>query len=245
MSQEWWVKRVFDKLPKSLRKLIADKMWLQISTALQRSRIAIERVVEEPFVLFNVMSLPRGSKVLDVGCAGSTIPIELASLGYKVIGIDLCPYPHNHPNFTFIQGDFLKVSISNESFDCVTAISSIEHFGLDPAGQALENGDLRAVINIHRILKPKGLFIFTVPYGVRAKTSWYRVYDETSLRQLLHGFKIIKEEYFCRKYRKYWFPATKYEASIIDSSSPQRGWVNSVALIVAQNVEGIGNKSTG
>jgi len=65
-----------------------------------------ERIVEYGWVLKN---LGDCNTILGVGCWGTLFPIQLASLGYKVIGIDLRQYPYTHPNFRFIQGDVFKI----------------------------------------------------------------------------------------------------------------------------------------
>lgn len=60
---------------------------------------ASERIVEYPWVFRN-LELDAG-KILDVGCCKSKLSIQLASLGYKVYGIDISNYLYKHPNFKF------------------------------------------------------------------------------------------------------------------------------------------------
>jgi len=67
--------------------------------------IVNERIIEYPFIFQN-LNLRKGSKILDFGCWESKLSIELASLGFKVIGVDLNNYEFSHPNFKFIKGDF-------------------------------------------------------------------------------------------------------------------------------------------
>lgn len=71
--------------------------------------VVTERIVEIPFVLRN-LDCPPGARILDFGCAESPVCLHLASLGYKVVGMDLNPYPFRHPNLQFLQGDFLQNS---------------------------------------------------------------------------------------------------------------------------------------
>ena len=62
-----------------------------------------ERSIEIPFVISAVTSgVESTASVLDVGCAESLLPFELASLGYRVTGIDLREYPMDHPNLTTV-----------------------------------------------------------------------------------------------------------------------------------------------
>src|SRR3990172_11796784 len=85
-----------------------------------------ERIVEDPFVLANVFTLKKGSRILDFGCYSSMVPLQLSSLGYKVFGVDYHDYPHTHPGFSFYKIDFLDNQFENNSFDAIYAISSLE-----------------------------------------------------------------------------------------------------------------------
>jgi len=193
-----------------------------------------ERTVEMPFVFSNIR-LQEGAKILDFGCADSKLPIELASLGYKVNGTDLRKYSLKHPNFTFTQGDFRRNSIQDKSFDAITAVSSIEHCGFSDYGEEeFENGDYEIIKGFHRILKPKGALILTVPFGKRGRTRGYRVYDYKQLLELLRDFKIKKEEFYIGKGRDHWIPSTAKELETLDSIAA--GFVQGVACIVAEKI---------
>ena len=50
-----------------------------------------ERIVEIPFVFQNLI-LKKGSKVLEFGCCQSSLAMQLASLGYRVTGVDFNDY---------------------------------------------------------------------------------------------------------------------------------------------------------
>ena len=82
----------------SLRWLILNKMpWLADRVF---HLVVNERVADYPFVHQNVgISLNGKGRILDVGCHGTKLVIELASLGYEVYGIDGIKYPLEHPNF--------------------------------------------------------------------------------------------------------------------------------------------------
>jgi len=194
-----------------------------------------ERIVEIPFVFQN-LKLPKGSKILDFGCGESKLSLELASLGYRVTGVDLNDYNFTHPNFEFVKGNFLKNNFPDEYFDAVVAVSSIEHVGLGAYGESFwdEEGDYKAVREIHRILKTGGIFIMTVPFGKRGKTLTYRVYDKKTLFNILNGFKIEKIECYIGLGRKYWIPANIDEAEKIDSVST--GFNQAVACVLCSKL---------
>lgn len=122
---------------------------------------------------------------------GSKISLQLASLGYKVVGIDYRPFIFKHKNLEFIQGNFFNIDLPAESFDCVFCISTIEHIGLPAYNiKPFEQGDKKAREKIYNLLKKRGKLILTVPFGKAIVNQFERSYDQKSLNQLIKMFKI-------------------------------------------------------
>jgi SAM-dependent methyltransferase len=193
--------------------------------------VVVERVVEVPFVLRHLPPAP-GSKVLDFGCTQSPLPIQLASLGYQVVGVDLRPYPYTHPGFRFLHGDFFQAGFLDHEFDAVVAVSAVEHCGLGAYGEMSGlNDDVRTMREIFRVLRPGGRLLLTVPYGRPGRTSWYRVYDRASLARLLEGFEVDRIEYYVGRERRDWRPGSEVEVADVDSVTP--GFTQGVACVVA------------
>jgi len=169
-----------------------------------------ERIVEIPF-LYRTLALPLDSKVLEFGCNRSKVGIELASLGYRVTGVDLLPYKYTHRNFEFRRGNFLGLTCTPESFDAITAISAVEHSGLGFYGDAGDpDGDTKVMDRFFEILRPGGLLVLTVPFGLAALNNFTRIYDGQSLATLLRRFTIEQEEYYLRDAQgSQWNRATK------------------------------------
>lgn len=193
--------------------------------------VVVERVVEVPWVFQN-LGLAPGARILDFGCSQSPLALHLASLGYRVVGVDLRPYDFAHPNLQVVEGDFLESGFAEGEFDAVVAISAIEHTGLaaygePPRGQA----DRRIVAEFKRVLRDGGRLLFTVPYGRRGQTSWYRVYDRDSLGALLAPFTIDKIDYYASADRAIWQPVTEEEAAQVDSVTS--GHTLGVACVLA------------
>ena len=163
-----------------------------------KSVVINERIIEIPFAIGCLSTLPKGSKVLDLGCTESTFPLQAATLGYKVTGFDFRKYPYVHPNLRFVQGDILKLPFGAEEFDAVFCISTIEHIGLgfynDPLAQ--EEADHKALREAARVLKKAGMLVLTVPYGTEIPNQHHRVYNQQNLRKLLGSFKVQEERYF-------------------------------------------------
>ena len=193
--------------------------------------VVVERVVEIPFVLQN---LPPGAhaRILDFGCTESPLPIHLASLGYRVTGVDLRPYPYSHPGFRFVHGDFIHARFPDAEFDAVVAVSAIEHCGLGQYGETESvHDDVAIVREIQRVLRPGGRLLLTVPFGQAGQTAWYRVYDKSRLNSLLASFAVQKIDYYVGENRRDWRPADEAEIARVDSVSP--GFTQGVACVVA------------
>lgn|SRR3989338_5749865 len=173
------------------------------------------RILEYAFAFQNLPEISKGKeiKVMDFGCAESTLPIQMASLGYKVSGFDLQDYYFEHRNFKFYQGDFLKNNLKSGTFDIATGISSIEHSGLGSyESPVFSDGDKKVMQEIKRLLKAGGKLIVTVPFGQRHKDEFLRNYDIEALKFFVSDFKIVKERYFMRnKEMTEWFESTKQE----------------------------------
>ena len=191
-----------------------------------------ERIVEIPFV-FRHLDLPPGAAVLEFGSVKSWVSLALASLGYRVTGVDLRPYRYSHPNVRFLQGDFRAARLPAGSFDGVVAVSAIEHCGLSGYGEeGFERGDHEVVAEIRRVLRPGGRFLVTVPFGKAgvSRRGW-RVYDAAALALLLRDFEVRTASYFKGTDRSHWTAASAGELADLDSAAA--GFVQGVACVSA------------
>lgn len=154
--------------------------------------VITERSVEIPFVISSVTSrVESGATVLDVGCAESLLPLELASLGYQVTGIDLREYPIDHPNLT-THATPLEEWDTDETFDVVVCLSSIEHFGLGTYGEEVTDGrlDHTAMQALLNRVTPDGVLVMTIPYGATSVTPIQRTYTRQDIDVLLKGWVV-------------------------------------------------------
>ena len=107
-------------------------------------------------------ALPRGSRVLDVGCGNGYWPGRLAAMGFQVIGID--PSPSGialaraaHPAVRFEEralSEDLLTDLGEPPFDAVVSFEVVEHL-YAPA---------RWAAACFKALKPDGLFVCSAPY---------------------------------------------------------------------------------
>lgn len=142
----------------------------------------------------STIDLPSTAHVLEVGC-GEFDWLTPASAAWPEMtfdGIDWrCKKPHPNPRVTRIQGNVLvSDQYPHETFDWVVAISTIEHIGLGHYAQdPLDSeGDVHALANIWRWLKPGGWLLFDVPFdptGSRKIGTECRVYDQADIGRRL------------------------------------------------------------
>ncbi|KAI1715900.1 hypothetical protein Ddc_10821 [Ditylenchus destructor] len=80
-----------------------------------------------------------------------------------------------------------------DDFDFVVSYSSIEHSGLGRYGDPIDPiGDLREMEKVRCILKPGGLFFFSVPVGFDTTGfNCHRYYGRIRLAMMFAGFELI------------------------------------------------------
>jgi SAM-dependent methyltransferase len=184
--------------------------FLRLRTRLFNGRLLInERIVEYAVVL---RWMPASGRVLDVGCVSSRFPMHLASLGYEVCGIDVRPYSLTHRNFHFVKNDLFQWN-TEERFDVITAISTIEHFGIGRWGDRQQSdGDRVLVERLARLARPGAVLLASVPFGRSGVTPLHRVYDAESLGRLFAGFPIRRQVFF-RRVDQDWIPSSLEDAA--------------------------------
>lgn len=121
------------------------------------------RYYENAFSLnFCTKHLKNSATIIDIGSSESEFPLLLHASGFKVTAFD----QRNYPFTESIKGDAGKLSsyFSTQNFDCISAISTIEHIGLGDYGDSLFNTSYLDLINEwKKVLKSNGFLIITTP----------------------------------------------------------------------------------
>ncbi len=164
--------------PPSLdRALLLDLFRLNASLGLYPLLKGIDyvRSIELPTIAAELLrSSPNSMAYLDVGAGASILPVFVAARSqFTVTAIDKFDWVHTQlrylrklgkqewlasGRFAIHQRDFLKPdTLSEESFDLVTAVSVLEHMNGD--------GDSDAVAKIFRLLRPGGRLLLSSPYN--------------------------------------------------------------------------------
>jgi SAM-dependent methyltransferase len=133
------------------------------------------------FAKILVDQLPGEAAILDVGSLNSELPWVLHIAGFKnVTGCDLDPSVRKMPfarTIRYLVGDVMSVGCADESFQAVTAVSTIEH-GMD----------VRCfVMDAARILKPNGLLCISTDY-------WPEKVDTKELRAFERPWSIFSTD---------------------------------------------------
>ena len=170
-------------------------------------------------------SIPRDSKLLDIGCnTGSTI-FNLHQYGFtNVYGVDVEKNSINHGKKIYTQisdrlvdYDGVKLPFEDNSFDVVTMFDVIEHIR-----------DIKEYIRgeVRRVLKKEGIFLFQTPnkyinipweiithksfnkykeyhVSLQSYKSLVRLLEDSGFRQILIEKRDICTPYYLRELRKY------------------------------------------
>lgn len=144
--------------------------------------------------------LPRGGRVLDLGCGSGQKTSRLAQ-SFEVVGVDISEAQVDLaraavPEASFVHADFAELDLSGESFDAVTAFYSIVHV---PRAEHLE-----LLRTIRGWLKPGGLFLASLSHvGADDRTEeWLGVemffsgFDAGANRRLVReaGFELLVDD---------------------------------------------------
>jgi ubiquinone/menaquinone biosynthesis C-methylase UbiE len=167
------------------------------------------RCIEYPYA---ASKLTDEKRILDVGTAKAdkawidwleALPIEVHGTDYDEMNVPL-------KRMKFTQGDVRKLPYKDNYFDAIMAVSVIEHIGLDDAQvnavnqpEKSDSGDVEAVKELKRILKPGGKLIMTFPYSEKnfIFSGSARVYDLDRISKFNQLFDEIQYEYYEYQYR--------------------------------------------
>jgi SAM-dependent methyltransferase len=165
------------------------------------------RCIEYPYTA-SQLALTKESRILDCGTIKSGIAwiSWLESLECEVYATDYDQPFKQFKNIIFEQADIRKLPYPDNFFDFVSAVSVIEHIGLESC-QVIDTqqpkpdsrGDVNAIREITRVLKPHGKLVMTVPYGLNDGLILggdARAYGIDSFHELISSLKQVRVDYF-------------------------------------------------
>ncbi len=105
-------------------------------------------------------SIPKQSKILDVGCGSGRFSIGAAQIGHNVTGIDITPAAItaatekakklNLDNVNFLLGDMAEIPFGDDEFDCIFC----PRFSINAV--ATFEKRKKAIDEMIRVVKPEG-----------------------------------------------------------------------------------------
>jgi SAM-dependent methyltransferase len=143
------------------------KIYTTIDPANQWDNFWSNRAVDEEFLACDrrniagifLKHLPRDAPVLEAGCGLGAWVIYLSQKGYDIVGIDshagtIARLAEIRPSLNIRTGDIRQLPYEDGTFLAYISLGVMEHF---------EDGCEKAMAEARRVLKPGGLFFFTVP----------------------------------------------------------------------------------
>lgn len=202
-----------------------------------------ERVVEVP-VAMQFAELDKPSVILDAGSAlnlpylktsfeaGAAKVVHLTLTGDK----EIAQFSGNKISYLF--GDIRDLAFKDQIFDKVICVSTLEHIGMDNSryGAACEHDPdsyVRAVEEMHRVLKPGGSLFFSFPVAADRAPTWFRFFSLEEIRKIVSLLAACKVNINYFVYESGWRQADESEAFCVADPAMDPSEVGSIATVYA------------
>lgn len=190
-----------------------------------------ERVVEIPWVL----SRHNGEQhVLDVGSSFAP-PVYISALtrlGIKdLVGVDIANV--QLPGLNVVHADVRHMPFDRGHFELILCISTLEHIGRDGTSQAVEAGDLAALIEMRRVLSSNGRILVSVPFGKAELHPWFRQYDRDGWHALIEAAGLVALEQSFYRYSTHAGWGETEAANLVSASYQSDGAPAATGLLCA------------
>ncbi len=131
----------------------------------------------------------------DIGSRVDGFIGHLATFRSNIILIDVRPLNHDIPGVRFIKENATELSsIKTESIESISALCSLEHFGLGRYGDDIDpDGYLKVLNSIKRVLAKGGHCYIAVPIGKeRVEFNAHRVFYPSTITEVLSPLRLIE-----------------------------------------------------
>lgn len=135
----------------------------------------------------------KPTKHIDIGSI-----IEFATIASAFVPIDFYDYRPSDiklSNYSAGHADLLDLHFETNSIESLSCLHTIEHIGLGRYGDPIDyNGDIKAIKELIRVLKPGGTLLFVTPLGKpRIQFNAHRIY---SYNQIIKYFNDLELQEF-------------------------------------------------
>ncbi|MBL0358839.1 MAG: DUF268 domain-containing protein [Chitinophagaceae bacterium] len=111
------------------------------------------------------------------------IPVEFYDYRPAILNLD---------NLKSERADLTNLFFESNSVESISCMHTVEHIGLGRYGDPIDaDGDLKAIAELKRVVKPGGSFLFVVPVGKPVVIfNAHRIYDAKAIVELFNGFSL-------------------------------------------------------
>jgi ubiquinone/menaquinone biosynthesis C-methylase UbiE len=155
-----------------------DTLFREISwhPSLRLTEAEKDRLVEQKLRLFAPM-VGAGRDVLEIGCGRGDMIGRLAARNRRCVGVDvskvaLAQRRTEAPNLTLLVMEACHLEFPDASFDVVLSSQVVEHLHPDDVTLHLRE--------VHRVLRPRGRYIFDTPNRLVGPHDVSKFFDETA-----------------------------------------------------------------
>lgn len=92
------------------------------------------------------------------------------------------------------HADLCKLHFPDDSIESISCMHTVEHIGLGRYGDPIDpEGDIKAIKELQRVLKPGGNFLFVTPVGKpKVQFNAHRVYSYEQIISLFNQLKLVE-----------------------------------------------------
>jgi len=111
------------------------------------------------------------------------LPVEFYDYRPAILNLD---------NLKSERADLTNLFFESNSIESLSCMHTVEHIGLGRYGDPIDpDGDLKAIAELKRVVKPGGSFLFVVPVGKPVVVfNAHRIYDAKAVQELFNGFSL-------------------------------------------------------
>lgn len=160
-----------------------ESIWQEADVLVELEAVQSARSLET--IALYEPHLPKDDLILEAGSGLSAVVMTLRNKGYNIMGIDyainaLYASKQHQPDLGLGGADVHHLPFANDTFGAYLSFGVLEHF---------EQGMLPALKEAHRILKPNGVIVLTIPYP-------NAVHQLVRLKRALLGQPLLTDETF-------------------------------------------------
>lgn len=134
--------------------------------------------------VFQEKDVRNSFRCYDIGSRLDGFIAHLLAGGIEVTMIDIRPLPYHVPGLNFIQADATSMKgIKDESIECLTALCSLEHFGLGRYGDSIDpEACFKCFRAIQKKVKRGGKIYISVPIGAEhLEFNAHRIFNASTI----------------------------------------------------------------